>query len=345
MPLILNYVILIIGDTMQMNIENIITYFKLKNEKNEMEEFLLYNNGVDRTNINVAKVIRENNVTKLVKPSQETLPILKKIIQNLISHSPNAFVFSQNKYQYIDLYYFNNKQIESVDSQKILLTEEQYSNMLNCKFLMYPYDNLSKSKMVKAKSKYNALSDTISVVVSSILLLLIIGGLVAYQFDWDLIKNNVFNIDNIVRELATFDLYIHNYLIIQLAIGTLLLSIISYKSVKSNPILNWIGFTLFLIFLFLLWNQLGDAKSFGTDLVDSLKIISIYSVCSSIILTMAYVLCKEVVTLITDKLSFCNFVTYYAMYYILFTFSFIGLGLFYNSYLLEHVTELIIKIM
>lgn len=344
LPLFLIYAILIIGDTMQMNVENIITYFKLKNINGEFEEYILYHNGIDRNNINMAKVVRENNITKLMKPSTDSLDILKKIIQNLISVNPNGFVFSQNKYQYIDLYYFNNKQVEVVDTQKVQLTDEQYSNMVKCKFLMYPYDNLPRKRMADSKTKYSALADTMSLVISSILMLLIIGGLVAYQFDWNLIKDGVFNLNNIVRELSLYDLYINNYLIIQLVIFTLLLSIIAYKSESSKPIIAWFGFTISLIVIFVLWNQLSDLKYFGTDYLNSIKVISLYSICSSTIITVAYTLCKEVVTLITKKFSLCNFVTYYAMFFILFTFSFIGLGLFYNNYLLEHVMELITKL-
>lgn len=330
---------------MQMNVDNIITYFKVKNINGDFDEYVLYHNGVDRNHINMAKVVRENNITKLMKPSSESLDILKKIIQNLISSNPNGFIFSQNKYQYIDLYYFNNKQVEIVDTQKVQLTDEQYSNMIKCKFLMYPYDNLPRKRMANSKTKYNALADTLSLVISSILMLLIIGGLVAYQFDWNLIKDGVFNINTIIRELSLYDLYINNYIIIQLAIFTLLLSIIAYKSESSKPILAWFGFTITLIIIFMVWNQFNNLKLFGTDYLDSIKVISIYSACSSTIITIAYTLCKEIVTLITKKFSLYNFVTYYAMYFVLFTFSFIGLGLFYNNYVLEYVTKLVIKVM
>lgn len=337
------YVILIIGDTMQMNVENIVTYFKIKNEKGQMEEYILYHNGVEKTCIHIARVVRENHTTKLVKPTAETLPLLKKIIQNLISVNPNSFIFSQNKYQYIDLYYFNNKQIEQVESQKVQLTDEQYSRMIGCKYLMYPYDNMTKNKAIGG-SKYNALADTISIAVSSVLLLLIIGGLIAYHFDFDLLKEGMTNFRSIITETLSFDLYVHNFLILRLAVISLLLAIISYKSEKSNPLVNWFAFVIILLIFYVIWYLSQGYVKLGDGFGTFFKQLSIYTLFTGTIFTIAYTLSKEVATLITTKFSFCNFVTYYTIFFLLFAFSFIGVGLFYNNYLFEHVLKFVAKI-
>lgn len=332
-------------NTSELNQEvNIITYFRLHSSTNTAAEYILYNYKNSSTTIYVSSVYHEGDNIKLLKPTQESLNILKKIIQNLISVNPNSFVFSQNKYEYIDMDKLNDKNIVQAEYQKIQLTDSQYQIMLENKYLMYPYSNMTKSKKNKGKKNYNALSDVISIVVSIVFLVLLLGGLIAYHFDFNALKDGVFGIDGIKYYLSTFDLNLNNYLILQVSIVSLLLSAIAYKTENSHLLSMWFWVFLLLVLSFISYALLNNYVSASAGLINFIKESVIYSSIASIIITIPYVLCKEVVSLVTEKLEICNFITYYAIFYILFTISFIGLGLFYNGYLFEYVQTFINKI-
>ena len=320
----------------------VLTYFKMKNETNIESDYIIYTDIENEgTNVYISGVFYEDDHVKLIKPIPESLNPLKKIIQNLISNNPNKFIFSQNKFQYIEVEKLNNKIVEKIEFQRISLNMDQYKNMLSSAYLTYPYSNLTDIKKPEGfKGKYNAMADTISIVVSSVLLLLIIGGLIAYQFDWDLFKNGVFNIDKILTNFLTFDFYVHNYLIIQVAILAFVLTLLAFNSEKSHPILFWFITTLVIFSIYLLWLNVNKVPVFDHFNL-YFKTIGVYSICISLVITIPYVLCKEVTSIITNKLSFCNFISYYTIYFIMFAFTFIGLGLFYNNYLVEHVTKFI----
>lgn len=319
----------------------VLTYFKINNENNLSSEYVIYTDVVNEgENIYVANVFHANDKIRLVKPMPEILGTLKKIISNLISNNPNNFIFSQNKYQYIDIKTLQN--VEKVECQKIKLTEEQYRNMVTSNYLTYPFSNMTNVKAPDGfKGKYNALADTISIVVSAILLIIILGGLTAYHFDWNSFKSGVFDFNGIMKSLLRFDLYVHNYLILQIAIFAFLLSLISFSVEKTKPIMVYFTSLIVVIIIYIIWMKANGYIDFNKYFFDSFKILAIYSVFIALILTICYSLCKEVTILITTKFSFCNFISYYTIFFILFTISLIGLGLFYNGYLVEHVEKFI----
>ena len=346
------YGIFIIGDSMKIlnnGIEQeikLLTYFKLKNYANIESEYIIYTDVGNADNaIYLAGVFVEDTSIKLVKPVPESLEILKKIIQNLISNNPNSFIFSQNKYQYIELKSLETKIIEKIECQKIQLTSDQYNNLYNSKYLTYPYSNLTNAKKPEGfRGKYNAMADSISIAVSAVLLLIILGGLIAYQFDWGMLKAGVFDFDGMMQDLVSFDLYVHNYLVLRLAIISFFFALIAFNSEKTHPITVWFVLSVIFIATIIIWALAKKYISINDGFIEFLKAITVYSICASTIFTLVYSLCKEAISLITNKLSFCNFITFYLLFFLMFTFSVIGLGLFYNNYLLEHVQEFILEI-
>lgn len=321
----------------------LLTYFKIQNNENLDTEYVLYTDSISNDGkIYISNVLHEADNISLVKPAPDALETLKKIIQNLISNNPNSFIFIQNKYKYIEVEKLDNVVINKIDCQKIMLNQDQYNNLLASDFLTYPYSNLTNIKKPDGFFGKNcALVDTISIVVSIILLLLIVGGLVAYQFNVDNLVNGVFNIDNILIRLATFDLYINNYLILQLAIVSLIFTVISFNSDKNHPILFWIFGTMIIMLIYVLWVKVNGYNYFSYNYFNFIKKIFIYSVFISLIFTICYSLCKEVTYFITNKLSMCNFISYYTIYFLLFSILFMGLGLFYHTYLFEYVQKIV----
>ena len=322
----------------------ILTYFMIKNNMGSESEYVLYNYEDNKNIIYISGVFHEGDNVKFIKPTVEALPDIKKIIQNLISHSPNGFVFSQNKYQYIDVKKLNDKTIENVDTQKIQLTDIQYDNLLNSKYLMYPYGNLITISK-DSKEKNSLLPNKISMIVSSIILIVLFGGLISYQFSFDNIKDGLFNFDYTMTNLLTLTIYINNYLIIKLAVVSLIFSVIFYNTEKEHPIITWIVMTLLLIIIYIIWYKIKGYIEFDKNFIDFIKGLSIFILFISLVFTLAYYVSIGISKLITEKLKLNNFITYYTISFFLFTFTFIGLGLFYNNYLLDHVQEFVLKIL
>lgn len=161
-----------------MKIENrtIITYFKIRNNK----EYVIYTKDNELNSIYISSVSNNGELNKL---DSEELPILKEIIKNLISSNPDSLLFSKYSYQFISLSILSGKNIVFEGSQKIQLTDTQYTNLLNNRYLKYPYNNISTNDKKDNKKKNND-----KLIITVFILLMIVG--VSLYIGSNFIKGN-----------------------------------------------------------------------------------------------------------------------------------------------------------
>lgn len=126
---------------MQIDDKIILLYFKILNIS-DFKEYILYSKENEINSVYISSVFHEGENIKFIKPELSELDNIKKVIQNLISSTPNNLVFSQLNYQVVDSNVFSGKNIVFVESQKVQLNDTQYNNFVNNKYLKSSYNEI-----------------------------------------------------------------------------------------------------------------------------------------------------------------------------------------------------------
>lgn len=327
----------------------ILTHFKFDTDADYNTEYVLYTDSEhEGVNLYLASVFYDNEKINFIMPDREKFEDLKKIIENLISNNPNNFIFSQRKYKYIDSNIFETKEIEEVEVQRVQLTQDQYKNILNNKYLSYPFSNMLKKDSVK-NMEYSK-NKNIYIIIASIFLVIFFGSLMLFESD---LSKNLFDFDKVGMIIATFqfdsvaDYYgITSSVIFQLGLVTLVLALFSYYYEDSKPVMFYILSYLFLfVFSILFYSHMKaiDLAHLG-DYNNTIKGLAMFAVVNALIVTITYQAFKGITVAITDVLKVKNFVVHYAIFLILFMIGTIGLMLFYDYNMYEHVAKFVTDI-
>ena len=325
----------------------ILTHFKFDTDQDYNTEYVLYTDSEhEGANLYLASVFYDTDKTNFIMPDREKFEDLKKIIENLISNNPNGFIFTQKKYKYIETKIFDTKEIEEVESQHVQLTNTQYKNLINNKYLSYPFSNMLKNKSVK--NVKNTKNSMLHIIISSIILILFFGGLLLLEPN---ISKNLFNLDPIGLIIYTFRIDVLGdapeiipSVLIHMGLLTLILAVFSYYYDESKPIMFYIlSFIVLFIFNILYFSHISKISINNISLT-ILKMNAVVVAVNTLILTICYQAFKGITITITDALKVKNFVVHYAVFLILFIVGIIGLMLFYDYNLYEHVLNIIEKI-
>lgn len=327
----------------------LLTHFKFDTGVDYDREYILYTDSENEgANLYLAGLFYDNDKINLIMPEKEKMEDLKKIIENLISNNPNNFIFSQRKYKYIENADLETKNIEEVETQKVQLTANQYNNLVNNKYLSYPFSNMLNSNSVK-NVEYSK-NKNIYTIIASIILVVFFAGLMLFESD---LSKNLFDFDKLGMIITSFQFdAVANYygitssVILHLALVTVILALFSYYYEESKPLMFYILSYIFLfIFSILYYSHMKmiDLAHLG-DYTNIIKSIAIFTVVNALIITITYQVFKSITLLITDTLKVKNFTVHLAIFLILFMIGTIGLMLFYDYNIYKHVAKFVTDI-
>lgn len=328
---------------MKIDDKTILTYFKINNNNKEVE-YVLYSKENELNSLYISNVYHTENGFKFIKPHQEDLDKLKKIVQNLISTNPNVFIFTQNKYQFINYVLFANKSISFEEYQKVQLTDVQYSNLLTNKYLKYPFGDVDVIE--PSKREFSAENDKKSIIISSIILVLFFGFLI---FNIPNFIDIIFKKDLMCLSIATFNLQnifeitkVIPYFLFQMSVLALILAVISYISEEKHPIIFYLVGIIVIYSISMLY--LDSIHILNIKFLHKyiIKTFGIYALVHSIIVTLSYYGAKIVTIAATEYLKVKNFITHYTIFLAAFLFLLIGITLFYNNTLYDDVNRFIV---
>lgn len=314
--------------------KKILTFFKIKNDYDIELEYVLY--SIEPNTIYLANVLTMENGYKFSKPNATDFPLLKQIIQNLISVNPNDFVFIRNKYQVINDDVFSGQNILFEDSQKIILSDIQFNTLTTNKYLKYPNNNISNLNDKDVNTKNNI----IAMVISIIFLLLFFGFLIintpnfiniALKHDMICFALSSFNF------VSIFSIAPNTYIIFQLSILIIIPAAISYCVKDDRPILFYIISSIVIFLISLIY--FGTIHILSIKLLGELftKLFVALSLINALIFSLVYYAVKGLTSTITELLNINSFIAHYAIFLSLFLIIFIGVVFFYDYYLYDRV--------
>ena len=328
---------------MKIDDKTILTYFKI-NSNNKKVEYVLYSKENEINSVYISNVCHTEDGFKFIKPHQEDLDKLKKIVQNLISTNPNVFIFTQNKYQFINYVLLANKNISFEEYQKVQLTDTQYSNLLTNKYLKYPFGDVDVIE--PSKREFSVENDKKAIIISSIILVLFFGLLI---FNIPNFIDIIFKKDLMCLSIATFNLQnifeiskVIPYFLFQMSVLTLIFAVISYTSEEKHPIIFYLIGVIIIYAISMIY--LDSIHILGIKFLHKyvIKIFGIYALVHSVIVTLSYYGAKIITTIVTEYLKVKNFVTHYTIFLAAFLFLVIGITLFYNNTLYDDVNKFIV---
>ena len=329
----------------------ILTHFKFDTDEDYNTEYVLYTDSEhEGVNLYLARLFYDNNKVEFIMPDREKFEDLRKIIENLINNNPNSFIFSQKKYKYIGMEALEIRSLEEVEFQKVQLNPEQYKNLVSNKYLTYPLNN-KVSTTAMSNPKYTK-NNKLFTIISSIVLALYLCVLLLLEPD---LSHNLFNFDKLSAIIATFNfdkisLYgITPAVILHLSVVTLILAVFSYYYEESKPVMFYLLSFLFLfVFSVIFYShtssilpyKLIDLNHIG-DYSNVLKGLAVFAAVNALIVTIAYQAFKGITVTITEDLKVNSFVVHYTIFLVLFMIGTIGLMIFYDYNIYEHVAKFV----
>ena len=319
---------------------NVLTYFKLYDDSDKLNEYLFYTKDLedDKKTLYVANLEYKDNRIYLVKPADEIIEDLKKIIESLISDSTNNFVFTKCEYHYLDLDIIDEVYTEEKTVLKLGLTNDKFESLSNNKFLTYPFSNVTKSNLKENEYLSNNFA---AFLFSSILLILMYVGLIIYHFRSDEITKFM-DFDDMKTLFLFFKFNIDSLFIIKISIITMILSCIAYNNDDDHPGILFLFITLiFMIVYVIYYKTLGYLNLNDMSTMYVYKLILAISFVQSLIVTIPYVIFKKIINNITNTIKVKNYVTFHTLFLIFSIPVFLGLVKFYNIYLYDGVYSFI----